>query len=615
MFQYRPVMHARTPGAGAASRATTRPNDDPKELRAIRLTVPELASRLATLTAPRKDRRTTRPPQLDFGPEEAPGAAQTAALAAQQLAIQAIYLILPGFVAAQYGLLAMDVLNFVCLSVAAVGVAGLLQTLPRGPVGSGYPVASIPAPIFVAVYLSAASEAHLGTVAAVTALTGVVGLVLGATLRRIQKLVPTEVAGVVVLLIGVSLLPRAFAAASNAAANPLHPAIAFGTLAAMVALALKGGRLARFAVLVGALLGTIVALAVGLGASDLDLLASAPWVALPRPMPPSLGAFDPALLPAFLVALLASFASWTGDLLAFQRAADGNWRRPDPAPLRRGLVAQSLAVVAAGLAGAMPTGTSSACVGLAIGTRVLSRRVAIFAAVALLVLACCPKLLALLLALPDPVEAAMLLYVCCFMLASGCQLMGARMLDTRRTFTVGLGLALGLGTLLDAPIIAQLLPPMLRSPITAGALGAILLNLLTAPLVAQRAAFTIQPGAGLNQALLDQVEALGGAWGARRETMTQIGHALLELEELLAARGGNAEIAVRMHYATDRILVTAAWMGTDLPEPAARPDFADLEGSRTAQEAFALWLATRNAERVDQRTTPAGAELRLSFAD
>lgn len=587
----------------------------PKDIRAIRLIPRWSSSHLATLTAPRRDRRTTRPPQLDFGLEDRPGAMQTAALAAQQLAIQAIYLILPGLVAAQFGLLAMDVLNFVCLSVAAVGLAGLLQAMPRGPVGSGYPVASIPAPVFVAVYLSAAPEAHPGMVAAATVAAGLLGLLLGATLRRIQKLVPSEVAGVVVLLIGVSLLPRAFAAASTTSADPLHPAVAFGTLAAMVALALRGGPLARFAVLAGAALGTVAALAFGLGPTDLDLLAQAPWIAVPRPTPPGLAEFSAGLMPAFLVALLASFASWTGDLLAFQRAADGGWRRPDPAPLRRGLIAQSLAMTAAGLAGAMPTGTSSACVGLAIGTRVLSRRVALFASVALLALACCPKLLALLLALPDSVEAAMLLYVCCFMLASGCQLMGARMLDARRTFTVGLGLALGLGTLLDAPVITQLLPPMLRSPITAGALGAILLNLLTAPLVAQRAAFAIQPGAGMNQALLDRVEALGGAWGARRETMTQIGHALLELEELLAARGGSAEIAVQMHYATDRILVTAAWQGAPLPKPSARPDIADLEGSETAQEAFALWLAIRNAERLDQRATQGGAELRLSFAD
>lgn len=534
-------------------------------------------------------------------------------LAAQQIGIQAIYLILPGLVGAHFGLLRLDMLNFVCLSTAAIGIAGLLQVLSRGPIGSGYPIAAIPTPVFVAVYLAATPGVGIAAVSAVALLTGLLGIFLAGTLRRLQRLVPTEVAGVVILLIGVSLLPRAFAAASPPEAPLAYPALAFATLAVMVAVALKGGRLGRFAVLVGAVPGAVAAFLAGFGSSA-ELLVEAPWFAVPSPIPPAITGLDPAMLPPFLVALLACFASWTGDLVAFQRAADGNWRRPDAAPIRRGLMAHSIGLGIAGLIGAMPPGSSSACVGLSIATRVLARRVAIWASVMLLVLACLPKALALLLALPDPVEAAMLLYVCCFMLASGCQLIGARMLDTRRTFTVGFGLAVGLATLLDVPILHQILPPMLHSPVTAGALAAILLNLATAPLVARSARFTIHPGSGMTQALMDQVEALGGAWGARRETAQHIGHALLELEELLAARG-QGEMQVRADYAADRILVTAQWDGAGLPAPSARPDVTDLEGSDTAREAFALWLATRNAERVDQRAQASGAELRLTFVD
>jgi NCS2 family nucleobase:cation symporter-2 len=542
--------------------------------------------------------------------EDRPGAAQTAVLAAQQIGIQAIYLILPGLVAAQFGLLPIDALNFVGLSVATLGVAGLLQILTRGPIGSGYPVAAIPTPIVVAVYLAASPSASLAVVSAATVLTGLLGMVLAGTLRRLQKLVPTEVAGVVVLLIGVSLLPRAFAAMGDRRDESV---LALATLLVMMAVALKGGHFARFAVLVGAGVGTVAALAQGIGLGDGSLLQAAPWFAPPRPSLPDFGALDPALLPPFIVALLACFASWTGDLVAFQRAADGGWRRPDTPPIRRGLLAYGATMTLAGLAGAVPGGSSSACVGLTISTRVLARRVALWGSVALLILACCPKLLALALAVPEPVKAAMLLYVCCFMIAAGCQLMGSRMLDTRRTFTVGLGVALGLATLLDLPLLRQVLPPMLLAPVTAGALAAILLNLLTAPLVAQRATFTITPGA--NQALLDQVEALGGGWGARRETMGHIGHALLELTELLSERGVTA-MRVQAHYATDRILVAVAWAGAPLPRPAARPSAEDLDGPAAAQEAFALWLATRQAETVDQRSLPdGGQELRLTFAD
>jgi NCS2 family nucleobase:cation symporter-2 len=262
----------------------------------------------------------------------------------------------------------------------------------------------------------------------------------------------------------------------------------------------------------------------------------------------------------------------------------------------------------------MVPATSSACVGLAIATRTLSRRVAVLGSLALIALACCPKALALVVLLPAPVEAAMLGYVCCFMLAAGCQLMTSRMLDARRTFTVGLGLALGIGVLLGLPIFAHGLGRALGSPVTAGAAVAILLNLLTAPLVAQRAGFELRLGPRLPRDIDDEVEALGGAWGARRETMDRVRHALLEIAEVLAGRGVARLRAVAL-YADDHVHLTLSWRGDVLPRPSPRPAVADLEGPLAAQEAFALWLATRQADSLNQRAADGVAELRLVFAD
>jgi NCS2 family nucleobase:cation symporter-2 len=552
-----------------------------------------------------------RPAGLAHGLEEAPGLGSAAALALQQIAIQAIYLILPAIAGAQFGLLPIDIVNFLCLSVAAVAVAGLLQALPRGPVGSGYPVASIPSPVFLGVYLLAAPGANLVVAGTLAVAAGLIGAVLALLLRRLQAIVPTEVAGVVVFLIGLSLLPRAFESAGMGE----EAWLALGTLAVMVAVALTGGRAGRFAVLVGAVCGTAAALLLGVGLRDeAGLFAAAPWFALPRPELPNLDAFDAGLLPAFCIALLASLASWTGDLVAFQRAADGAWRRPDTPPLRRGLLAQSLGIAAAGAMGGMVPSTSSACVGLAIATRTLARRVAVVAALALLVLACCPKALALVVLLPRPVEAAMLFYVCCFMLAAGCQLMTSRMLDMRRTFTVGLGVALGVGMLLRLASLPPLLARVLESPVTAGAAVAILLNLLTAPLVARRAAFVIAPGPDAPREIDDRMEALGGAWGARRETIQRLGQALMEVTEVLAARGV-ADIRVQARYGDDQVEAAISWRGAPLPPASPRPDAADLDGPREAQEAFSLWLATRHALETRQRRTPDGWELRVVLAD
>jgi xanthine permease XanP len=564
----------------------------------------------------RPDKKLERPPQVIHALGEVPPFGQAAALAAQQIAIQSIYLILPGVVGAQFGLVPIDLVNFLQLSVAAIAIAALVQVLVRGPVGSGYPVPSIPSPVFVAVYLLAAPGANLVVMGTMTAVAGLLGILLSLLLRRLQAIVPTEVAGVVVFLIGISLLPRAFAAIAGDSEDAQgRGPLALATLGLMIAVALIGGRFSRYAVLVGAAAGCVAAFALGIGVhADTRILASAPWFALPLPEPPAASAFDASLLPAFGIALLASFASWTGDLVAFQRAADGGWRRPDTPPIRRGLLAQSLALVAAGGMGGMAPSTSSACVGLAIATRTLARRVAVVGSVALLVLACCPKLLALFVLLPDPVEAAMLGYVCCFMLASGCGLMTSRMLDLRRTFTVGIGIALGIGALLGLPVFSRGVLQMLGSPVTAGAAAAILLNLVTAPLVARRAVFDLRLGAGTPREVDDRMEALGGAWGARRETMGRAGHALLEVAEVLAARGVG-ELRVAARHAFDSVQLSIAWQGAGLPQPSAHPDAADLEGPIAAQEAFALWLATRQAETVEQRAGQGGCELRLSFPD
>ncbi len=559
-----------------------------------------------------------RPADIAYGLDDAPPAAETAALAAQTIAIQSIYLILPGLVGSAFGLLPIDIVNFLCLSVAVVAITGLLQALPRGPIGSGYAVASIPSPVFVAVYLLAATEANLLVASALAVAAGLVGLVLSLLLTRLQAILPTEVAGVVVFLIGVSLLPRAFAAAAPAdiahESQQLHVLVTLAALVVMMAVALTRGRLARYGVLIGAGAGTVLALALGMGTTGAaDLLADAPWLALPVPDPPNLDAFDIQLLPAFLVALLATLASWAGDLVAFQRASDRNWRRPDGLPIRRGFLAQSLGVVVAGLSGGMVPSSSSACVGLAIATRTLSRRVVIWASVGLLALACCPKLLSLIVLLPDAVKAAMLGYVCCFMMAAGCQLITSRMLDARRTFVVGLGLTTGLGVLIAPDLFTREMPRALQSVVTGGALVAVALNLMTSFLVHRRASLTVRAGPAMTQEIVDEVEAMGGAWGARRQSMEHVGHALLEVAEVLAERGVPMfQVAAR--YDEDQVALSVTWAGEPLPHPTPRPDVTDLDGPLAAQEAFALWLATRHALSVDQRVAGGQCELRMSFA-
>jgi xanthine permease XanP len=565
-----------------------------------------------------RDRRTSRPADIAYALDDVPPAAEVLPLVVQNLALQSIYFLLPGIVAAAAEADGLAATNFLCLTLVGLGLAALLQVATRGPVGSGYPIAFIPSPVFLSGYLLAAQLGDPAIASTMTIVAGFGGVLLALLLRRLNALVPTEVAGVVVFLIGVSLLPRLLAASMPVNLAPQErdetALIALGSLAVMMVVALTRTRFSRFGVLLGGAAGTAVALPLGHAPHEAAaVLADAAWIGIPTPVLPRLDWTHGDLLPAFLLALIASTASWLGDLLAFQRAADGSWARPDEVPIRRGLLANSLAMVVTGMIGGMAPATSSACVGLSIATGTLARRIAVVSGVALLLLACMPKVVALFVLVPEPVKAAMLAYVCCFMVAAGCQLITTRMLDARRTFVVGLGLSIGIAQMV-APSVFAALPRALSSPVTSGALLAFLLNLATQPFVARSARFSISTGPRMQQQVIDHCTEMGGAWGARRETAEHIGHCLLELGEILAARDlPGFEVSAR--YSEGLVVVLVSWDGAALPTPSARPNAADLEGPLAAQEAFAVWLATREATRFSQRDIPGGTEARLDFAD
>lgn len=579
-------------------------------------TMRRLAARLAALGRA-KDRPTQRPAGLAYSIDEAPPQGQQLALALQQVAVQSSYFLLPVLVATAFGLNPIDATMFVCLTIAVAGITTLLQTLTRGPIGSGYGLPSIPAPVFMTVFLMVASlEGNIAVASSLAFAAGCIGLVMSYALPRLQTLVPTEIAGVVVLLIGLGLLPRVLTTLGEGPDMAVSHAVAAGTLMIMIAVSLLRSRFARFGVLLGAIPGVAAAIALGLTPPEPgELLRAVPWFALPVPQTPPAGAFDAMLLPAFVLALLGSFASWTGELVTLQKAADTNWRRPDEAPIRRGFAAQSLGVALAGALGGMPPSTSSASVGLAIATRTLSRSVAVSGGCLMLLLACSPKIVALVVLLPNPVKAAMLCYVCCFMVAAGCRLITARMLDERRTFTVGLGVAVGVGALIAPDFYARVLPGALGSAVPAGASLAVLLNLLTLPMVTRRASFVVETGSDMSRDIAARCDALGGSWGARRETIAVIQNALIEVGEILADRGETC-FNVSIYYGDARIVVTLIHVGDPLPPPAARPALDDLDGPVEAREAFAVWLATRGADALELRNGSGGCrELLLEFAD
>ncbi len=322
-----------------------------------------------------------------------------------------------------------------------------MQLLTRGWVGSGYPLPGTHTAALLSAYaLAGHVGSGFGGIAAMVLITGGAAILLTFALGRLRIVLPNEIAGVVVMLIGalVSILPAIW--------------LGQGTPYAAV------------------------------------ILAARPWFALPGPWLPDFGAVSTAPLVAYLLSLVALMATATGSFVVLQRAADGGWTRADA-----------------------PPGPATAAVGLSVGTGTLARRVVWLWVPLLVIVALCPKLAALFVLMPAPVKAAMLLYVSGFIMAQGCQLATARLLDTRRTLVVALGLSAGV-LVAVAPLAFQASVPALASPLSFGAVIAFLGNLLTLPLVAQRVELTLPLDTAAGTLADEWFANLAAGWGLRART-------------------------------------------------------------------------------------------------
>ena len=567
--------------------------------------------------APRaSDRTPRRPADLVSAANDPVPWPMALALALQHLALQSIYLVLPIAVAETLGLDARMAANFLCLSLLSMAGLSLLQGIWRGPVGSGYQLTTIPSPVWVGLYLiCAASGVAVDQIAALVVIGGAVAVGMVLLIPRPERLFPSELAGVSIFLLGASLLPLVFILLSDKGqlgyeAVLLEMLIVIPSFAVMVVVVLSRLRIAPYGVLFGGAVGLVlVALLMPEQLQFASAIASNPWLAVPQPIPPRFDGLSFGLAAMFIIPILPTFTSILGNLTALQRASDADWKKPDSPPLRRGMLASCLSIFGAGWLGGMAPGPSTAGTSLSIANRSLSRHIAFLGAAIIFAMAFSPKIAALCGALPKVVEAAMLIYVSVIMLVSGSQLITARMLDARRSLVAGVGIFAGMMVLILPDVFLTYLPA-LASPLSFGSLAALVIHLLTLPLVTRQANLSLPVGASLPRLAEDETIRLGGAWGTNRATMQKIENFLIEIAEVMALRGENT-IRVAIRYQEGEVSVVLKHQGGMLPAPSAQPVALSLDSDMEDELGFILWLAIRQASTIERKP----GELRLTFND
>jgi xanthine permease XanP len=573
------------------------------------------------IASPASKRR--KPAELIYGVDDVPPPLIVALVGLQHVSLVRIQLIYPALVIQLAELPTASSVNMLSLAMIALGVAAILQTLPKGPVGSRFLCPSCHTGIFLEPSIAALKLGGLPLVFGMTILAGAIQSALAPMLRRIRPLLPPEVGGLVVFLVGTSIAAigcrYVIGVGANQPVGREYWLVGALTLMTTVGLNVWGKGQARlYCAMIGMAIGYGAAIVTGvLPKEAFQVLADLSFFAVPH-FDHGGWAFSPAMILPFTVAALAITLKGIGDITALQRINDAGWVRADTGSISRGTLANGLANMLAGLVGTLGLTPSTASIGLQAATGVSSRVIGIAVGGILIALAFFPSITGSLILMPRPVMGAALLFSACFVLISGLQTITSRMLDARRTIVIGLAMASGIAAEIIPNFAADIPPavePVVSSSIVLGTVAALLLNGLFRIGQRRRVSLPLDPAAGDVAAQVDEFfEAAGREWGARPDVVVRvafgINQAIETIREHCVPQG---PIVVEAQFDEFNLDVKIAYRGAPLELPDQRPSDRDIIETEAGYRRLAGFMLRRNADRIRTSVKDGATVLEFHF--
>lgn len=561
-----------------------------------------------------------RPPSLVYGLDDAVPPAALIPLAAQHAMLAVTFLIYPVLAATEAKLPADQISAMVSACAMSIGVATIIQCM-RTRFGSGYLAVHIPAPGAIPLAVQALALGGLGLMATTTLLVGIAQLFIARLVRPLRVLLPPEVCGVAVSMLGVSLASPALRRALGLDHGPMVEENAvlssLATVGIIVAITVFAPRrLKLFAVFAGASIGWIVALSLGAGRPEApDAIAAAPLLALPTLTLPSFQ-FAPALFPLMALLVVMNLVDVLSVTVSLEKMNDADWRRAHMPAAQRAVTACGIGNILNGLTSGFQSGLSSSSVGLSFATQSTARVIGFTAGIMIFAIAFVPKAIVALTLIPSPVIGGILLYTSAYLVVAGMDLVTSRRLSERRVFVVGLSVLAGLSVAL-LPITRQLplmLQPLFSTPLTVGALSAIMLNLLFRIGIAQEAVEEVPEGAHAFPFVRDFLENQGDNWGARRDVIAAAIPTVAQALELVADSGiAEGPIELRARFDESHLDVSVVYDGIVMEAPKERPSPEALLGDAQEQASFAAYMLTHLSDHVSFGRTGGRARIMVRF--
>jgi xanthine permease XanP len=566
----------------------------------------------------------TRPEDLLYAVDEIPPWPRLLFLGMQHAMLMSVYLVLIVIVFRHAGASHAATLSALSCGMIALAASTVLQSIWKGPVGSGY----LAPPVFSAIYIGpavlAAGTGGLPAVFGMTIFAGLVEIGLAPLLRRLRALFPPAISGFIVTIVGLQLGVIGIGdllGVEHIHRPTFHYHVMVGvlTLAIMCGLSVWGRGIMRLICsMLGIVIGMVVSFGAGLVSTDsMRSFVDAPIFAIPQP--DYLGYdFHFSLVPAFLMAGTAAMLRTVGVITTCQKINDLDWKRPDLKSIQAGILADGIGCAIAGLLGVMGMNSAPSLVGVTKATGATSRYIGFSCAAILAIFAFIPKYAALFLLLPQPVIGGAMVFTASFMIAGGIQIIVSRNLDSRATYIVGVSLLLGLAREIFPAYFKQAAPIVhlfTDSMMSIGVLSAFLLNLVFRIGAIRSATFEFEDAETRVADLERLLRARGRAWSVPSDTLDRAVGTTEQIMRHLADAGlMTGSPSVTITYNDLDLAISIRYQGAllSLPNVGIRKHFFLEEESFSY--GLADFLTGVYPDRMEARAVGENAQIRLIFS-
>ncbi len=366
------------------------------------------------------------------------------------LAMFAGNITVPIIVAGVFGQTPEQKIFLIQMALFVAGVATIIQTVGYKEIGARLPIVQGTSFAFIPIMLPF-KAAGLGAVFTAAFIGGIFQIFIGKVLKPIRHLFPPLVTGIVVLMIGFSLLKVGFMYAGGGGwlmnnkpeifANANHLTVAASVFIVAIFFNLRGKGMASAAsILIGIVAGFIVSAALGM--VNYGKIASAAWFAFPMPLQYGID-FVPGAIILMLFMSVVTTIETIGDISA--TTMGGAKREATDKEISGGIMADGVGTAFGAIFNAMPNTSYSQNAGLVAFTGVVSRHVGTIAGIALVLMGLFPKLGGIIAAMPESVIGGAAIIMFGMIVAAGIKLISRAEMDQRNLLILALSLSFGIG--------------------------------------------------------------------------------------------------------------------------------------------------------------------------